>query len=425
MRSRSSAVQMTTNAETPSSGLRAILIATAIAGVLGYAIQLLAPVLLANDAAYVTFSVYWSTLYLLVAALSGVQQEITRAARPVTDERPSPVLLQFTGIAAGVAVACICALALLFGSSILPDHTVLLVASLCVGVIGYLLVAILSGVLYGLRIWNAVATLTVVDVGLRAVLVLTGLALGWPPEAIALAISLPFGIAFLLVWVWTRPRVVGRFRLDVSLRPLLAHAAGTVVAAAAMGLIMNGMPMLLGAVAGRDDAAVLASLILAITVTRAPIVVPLLALQSYLISLMRGAGRVVRRRVLYALGVGAVVVLVLSAAAALAGPWAINLLSAGRSDIDPAMMAAITAGAGLVAMMCLTGPALIAERRHMPYVAGWVVAALLTLACFQIPTALETKVVVVMLVPPVGGLAVHIVAIWRDKHVVAETVSAA
>lgn len=406
---------MTTNAETPSSGLRAILIATGVSGVLGYAIQLLAPRMLADDAAYVTFSVYWSTLYLLVAALSGVQQEVTRAARPVAGERPSPVLVQFTVVAAAAAVAGVGVLSLLIGSRILPDHTALLTASLCVGVVGYLLVAVLSGVLYGLRLWKAVASLTIVDVALRAALVLIGLALGLPPEAVAFAISLPFGLAFLVVWVGMRSRVVGQFRLDVSLRPLLTHTAGTVIAAAAMGLIMNGMPMLLGAVAGREDAAVLASLILAITVTRAPIVVPLLALQSYFISLMRGGGRVVRRRVLFALGAGAAGVLVLSAAAAFAGPWAIRLVSAGRSDIDPAMMAAITAGAGLVAMMCLTGPALIAERRHVPNMAGWVVAALLTLACLQIPTGIEMKVAIAMIVPPVGGVAVHLVAIWREK----------
>lgn len=45
-------------AKPAGSGLRTILIATAVAGVFGYAIQLLAPILIDDDAAYVAFSVY-------------------------------------------------------------------------------------------------------------------------------------------------------------------------------------------------------------------------------------------------------------------------------------------------------------------------------------------------------------------------------
>ena len=408
---------MTTEAESAGAGLRSILLATAIAGALGYVIQLAAPTLIGDDAGYVSFSVFWSALYLCVAALSGVQQEVTRAARPVSDEPPSRVLVEFTVISALVVVVAVGILALLFGAAILPDRTVALVACLCVGVVGYLLVAVLSGVLYGLRMWSAVAWITVIDAGVRAALVVTGLALKWTSEWIALAISLPFGLAFLVVWTWRRSRVVGRFRLDVGLRRLLAQAGGTVVAAAAMGLMMNGMPMLIGAVAGPDDAAALAGLILAITVTRAPIVIPLLALQSYLISLMRGGGRVVRRRVLLALAAVAGAVGLLSAAAALVGPWAIGVVSGGRSDVSSAMMAAITAGAGLVAMMCVTGPALIAERRHAPYVGGWVVAAVLTLICLQVPVGLDQKVALALLLPPLAGILVHIVAIWRVRDV--------
>jgi hypothetical protein len=404
---------MTTRAESAGAGLRSILVATAIAGALGYVIQLLAPRLLADDMAYVTFSVYWSSLYLFVAALSGVQQEVTRAARPAADEPPSRVLVNFTFIAAAAVVLLVAAFALVLGSALLPGRTVVLAGCLVLGVVGYLTVAVLSGVLYGLRLWAAVAWITALDAALRTVLVVSGLVFGWPAEALAVAISLPFGLAFLVVWLRVRSRVVGKFRLDVSLRRLLAQAGGTVVAAAAMGLIMNGMPMLLGVVASGSDAAVLAGLILAITVTRAPIVVPLLALQSYLISIMRGGGSRMRRRVLRVLTGAAAAVLVLAALAALLGPWVIEFVSGGRSSVSAPMMAAITAGAGMVAMMCVTGPALIAERRHVPYVSGWVVAALLTLACLQIPGALEAKVTLAMLAPPAAGIAVHLVAIWR------------
>lgn len=403
-----------TKAESAGTGLRSILIATAVAGGLSYAIQLLAPALLADSTSYVTFSVFWSTLYLCVAALSGVQQEITRAARPVQNEPPTAVLQQFTLIAIATVLIVVSVLALLVGHLILPGSTVVLVCALGIGVVGYLLVAVLSGVLYGLRLWSAVAWLTVIDVAVRAVLVIAILAAGGSPELVAIAISIPFGLAFLVVWLRMRSTVTGAFRLDVKLPRLLAHVAGTVIAAASMGLIMNGLPLLLGLTSHGSERATLAGLILAVTLTRAPIVVPLLALQSYLISIFRGGGPRMLRQIIFALGFTIAGVLILAVLAWLLGPWAIALLSGGRFEIEPVMMAFITVGAGLVALMCITGPALISQRRHAPYVAGWVIAALLTVGALILPLELPVRLSLALVVPPTVGVLVHLAALLRS-----------
>ena len=255
---------------------------------------------------------------------------------------------------------------------------------------------------------------------------ITALALGAPVEWIALALSIPFGLAFLVVWVRTRRVVVGAFRLDVRLPRLLVHAVSTVTAAASMGLMMSGLPMLLGLTSRGSEAAVLAPLILAITLTRAPIVVPLLALQSYLISIFRGGGRALVRRILLALLAAGGGVLVLTVAAWFLGPWAISFISAGRFQIEPAMMAVITMSAGLVALMCITGPALLSHRRHAPYVSGWVVAALLTVGLLILPLPLDQRLALALLVPPSAGLLMHLIALvrtapetvtpWKPEH---------
>lgn len=403
-------------AESAATGLRKILIATAVAGVLGYAIQILAPALLPDGAAYVTFSMYWSTLYLCVAALSGVQQEVTRAAQPATDPPPSTVLRTFTLIAIGVVLVATAALALLVGPIVLPGGTGVLAAALGAGLIGYVLIAVWAGVLYGLQLWSAVAWLTIVDAVCRGALVGVALVAGWSPEWIAFAVSLPFGVAFLLVWLRTRGTVVGAFRLDVRLGRLLANAAGTVTAAAAMGVMMNGMPLLLGAMAHDADEVLLAGLILTITLTRAPLVVPLLALQSYLISIFREAGRAVMRRVLGVLGIAAVAVVLLAAAAWAIGPWVIEVISSGRYTVTPAMIATITVSAGLVGMMCVTGPALLGRNRHVPYTAGWVVAAVLTIVALTLPIAFEPRLVLALVAPPAIGLCVHVIAVSRHRE---------
>ncbi|MET1019606.1 MAG: hypothetical protein ABWX62_06455, partial [Microterricola sp.] len=329
---------------------------------------------------------------------------------------PTPVLRQFTLISIAVVIGVVSVLAVLLGNAILPGPTLFLAGALSVGVVGYLLVAVLSGVLYGLRLWSAIAWLMILDAGIRAALVIIGLALGWSPGWIAVAISIPFGLAFLAMWARTRSAVVGAFRLDVRLRRLLANASGTVAAAAAMGVMMNGLPMLLGLTAHGSEEAVLAGLILAITLTRAPIVVPLLALQSYLISIFRGGGREMLRRILYALLLATAGVLVLTLLAWLIGPWAIQVISGGQFVIEPAMMAAITVSAGLVAMMCVTGPALLSQHRHAPYVSGWVLAALLTVAALVLPLPLAPRLMIALLAPPAIGLIMHIVALVRTPQ---------
>lgn len=404
-------------AEQAGSGLRTILIATAIAGVFGYAIQLLAPILLDNDAAYVAFSVYWSVLYLCVAALSGVQQEITRAVRPADDvPSPAPVLRRFTLIAIATAVGVLVVVAVFVGPLVLPGPTVFLVGALLLGVVGYILLAVLSGVLYGMRRWKAIAWLTSLDVSIRAVLVIFALASGWETQWIALMVSLPFGFAVLAVWVGTRRDILGAVGVDVSLGRLLSHSTGTIVAAASLGVMMNGLPMLLGTTARATEASLLAGLILAITVTRAPLIVPIMALQSYMISIFRGAGSRMLRRIFIALAGASVGVVLLAWLAAAVGPWAIEVVSGGRFQIDGIMMAVITASGGIVAMMCLTGPVLVSYRQHVAYATGWAVAALLTVGGLMLPLELSLRLSLALLVPPLVGLGAHAASlVWGAR----------
>ena len=65
------------------NGAVLILAATAIGGGAGYVLQAFAGPTL-DTKLYAPFSVFWSALYLFVSALSGLQQEVTRATKPVT-----------------------------------------------------------------------------------------------------------------------------------------------------------------------------------------------------------------------------------------------------------------------------------------------------------------------------------------------------
>lgn len=403
--------------ESTAGGLRWILFATVIAGILGYVIQLLAPVLLEKEASYVTFSVLWSAVYLCVSAMSGVQQEVTRASHPSTTHAPNTVLRSFTITAAVVIVIVGVVLGFVLASSVLPGSALALAAALCVALAGYLLVAVLSGVMYGLSLWRAVAMLTILDAVIRAVVLTIAFALQMSSVVIAFGIAFPFGLTAAIVWIAVRKRVVGNFALDVAFPTLARNVTSTVGAAICMGAMISGLPLLIGLTGSTEDPSVIGAVILAITLSRAPIVVPVIALQSFLISaVFRERSGVDRKTVARLLLLAGGAIAVLAALAAFVGPPIIALVSAGKFQIDAIMMAVIVISAGLVAMMCISGPALVAARHHVGNLAGWVLAAVLTVICLLLPLELHVKVGIALIFPIVVGFTVHLFALLtRDK----------
>lgn len=394
-------------------GLRAVLLSTAVAGVLGYAIQLLAPALLTDNSAYVAFSIFWSTLYLGVSAMSGVQQEVARAAHPRTGKPGAPTLRTFALWASAVVVLLALGFAALFGGSIFPASVPTFAAALVIGLLGYLAAAVLSGVLYGLRMWAGVAFAAIADAVIRALFVIVGLFLQLPVAILAALVAVPFGLAFALTWAVFRRRVVGAFTLDVGLRRLAAHSSSTVVAASATGVMISGLPMLIGITSASVPVATTGALLLTITVTRAPIVIPVIALQSFLISaVFRGQTAIRPGRLMRVLGAvlcgGVASVLV----GWFVGPPIIGLISGGRFEIDGLTAAVIIFSAFLVAAMCVSGPALVATRRHSANVVGWVVAAASTAIVLVLPFG-EVRVLAALAVPPAIGLAVHVIALLQ------------
>ncbi|WP_447942574.1 hypothetical protein [Microbacterium aurum] len=392
-------------------GLFFILIATAVAGVSGYAIQLLAPALLHDAEAYVAFSVFWSLLYLFVGAIGGVQQEITRAVHPAENAERVSSLRIFTVVAAGVLVLVALVVGVILAPTTLAVDPVGLTAWFAIGLVGYLGVATLSGVLYGLSFWSMIATLTIVDAVVRGLLVTVGLLLGGATSLLAAAIAMPFTAALVVVWGVARKRVVGRFRLDVDVRRLALNVMGTVVAAAATGVLVTGLPFLLRLSLPDAPIATLASLIAVITITRAPLIVPLMALQSYLIVDFRSAGAAVWPRLARYVALMAVTAAAACVLAWFFGSWAISAVSSGRYVVSDVTIVCIVASAGLVGLLCITGSALLSEGRHGFFVGGWVAAAMFTVLALQIPLDTIPRTLTALLAGPVVGLMVHVLGV--------------
>lgn len=399
----------------PAEALRWVLLATATAGLLGYVIQVAAPRVLA-DTTYVAFSVMWSTIYLCVAAMSGVQQEIARASRPSTDHAPSRTLRTFTLAAAGVILTISIGLGLWLSVATVPMAPIPLAVVLGIAFVGYLLNAVLSGVLYGLRLWRGVALVTALDAVLRALFLLTAFLFHADAIWLGLGIAFPFGLSFIVGWSVLRRRVVGSFALDVRAPALSRNVLSTVGAAACGGVMISGLPLLLGATSATVPASELGALIMAVNLTRAPIVVPVVALQSYLISaVFRDSRDIAPRRLLAMLGLALGVMAALSGIAAAVGPWLITIISAGSFTVAPPTIATVVFSAGLVALMCVTGPALVAKGGHVANMTGWGAAAGITVACLLLPLDFATRTLVALTVPAVVGLGIHVITLLRRE----------
>lgn len=411
---RTVAVEPMQTTDRARSGFRVVLLATVIAGIAGYAIQLIAPTALGSDD-YVAFTVFWSTMYLGGAAISGVQQEISRAVRPAEGSPGGGrVLVRF-----GLAAAVIAAAAAVIASSVLGDAVLAgprgpVALALVIGFVGYLATSILTGVSYGLHLWRAVATGVIVDALVRVALLLVGFAFGWGPDVLALLIAVPFGLAAVLVWVVFRRRFRSSVALDIGPQRLAVHVVSAVVAAAASGVMISGLPMLIGVTSWAAPATETGAILLALTVTRAPIVVPVIAFQSFLIATVFRAGGASAARLLRVVAVIIAGGVLLAVVGWFAGPWVVGLLSSGRYALSPAGAAVIVFSAALVAAMCVTGPALIALRRHTVNAIGWSVASVLTVLALWLADG-EYRIPLALLGAPAVGLVVHLIAVLRTR----------
>lgn len=396
------------------SGLPAIVVATAVAGIAGYVATWL--VFRGVGAAeYAVFAVFWSATYLIVGALSGIQQEVTRGTHPrVAGAEHTPIARNFAVAGAVVVLVVVVALTPVWMFAAFPqDGGGWLVLPLAVGTASYVVVAVVAGTLYGVRMWTALAWMIMLDALLRLATIGVALALDPHPVALGWAVALPFPVAVVLVWVVIRRRVVGRSSLDVTMRPLVWNVARTVLAAASMGVLVSGFPLMLRLTSPGEDAARLGVVILAITLVRAPLIVTAMSLQSYLIVVFRQAAA--RHAALLA---GGIVLggLLIAALGAWLGPELFRLLFGEEAIVDGGFIALLVASSTLVAAMFVTGPLLLTRSQHLAYVAGWLAAAIVTIGALLVPIDFDARVVLSLLAGPIVGLASHVVAILRSSR---------
>jgi hypothetical protein len=286
------------------------------------------------------------------------------------------------------------------------------VGLLSVGLAGFCLHATLLGMLAGTNRWTQYGSLMVTDAVIRVAVATATVLIGW--GLVGFLWATVGGALAWLIMIGASPttRDASRLLTPGGMVTFLRGAAHSITAAGASAILVMGFPVLLKVTSDQLGAQG-GVVILAVTLTRAPLLVPLTAMQGNLIAHFVDQ-RTARLRALLAPaalvgGIGAVGVL----AAGLLGPWLLRTGFGPGYHAPGALLAWLTAAALTIAMLTLTGAATVAAALHRSYALGWVCATVAATLLLLLPLPLQTRTVVALLCGPLVGIAVHLVALAR------------
>ncbi|MDX1871254.1 hypothetical protein SBI67_03895 [Mycolicibacterium sp. 120266] len=390
-------------------------VATVLSAVCGYAVLYLAARSL-EPAGFSLFGVFWGAFGLVTGAAFGLLQESTREVRAArytaadTGPRTHPMR-----VAAGVGVAAAIVTALsapLWSAQVFAQSRLLSVALLSVGLAGFCLHATLLGMLAGVDRWSQYGALMVTDAGIRVLVAAASFLAGWGLTGYLWA-TVAGSVAWLiLLSASPASRAAARLATPGGVRTFLAGATHSIAAAGASAILIMGFPVLLKATTTHLGATG-GVVILAVTLTRAPLLVPLTALQGNLIAYFVDKPHERIRALTTPVLVVAVIGLLGVVAAGLAGPWLLRTAFGSDYVAGGPLLAWLTAGAVAIALLTLTGAATVAAARQRAYAVGWVSATVAATLLLLLPVGLETRTIIALLCGPVVGIAVHLTALAR------------
>ena len=397
-----------------------------------------------NGSELTEFLLFWAALFTVTGIITGIQPEITRAVgtartRAVADravanraasggatstEGSAPQgarVVTVTAALGAIAGALVLVSSPLWAGQQIPHSAAVGVTVMAVGVFLYALQATMSGVTAGEDRWYLFAAVGGLESAGRLILMFAAALMIPSLAGLEATTVVPMGLWLILALVTVSGRRLWVARADVPARRLTTNILWSFLSSAAAAVLMMGFPNVLKASgAAESEPVVLGTLILAISITRSPIMIPLQAFQGVAVSaFLKQRHRPVAAFVKPAAAVVAVGT-VGALAAYLLGPLLFRLIyppAAGAESAYEAAASGVTLGAlvfasALLALMTLSGNMALAVNQHRIYLAGWVVAAAVTLSlAFLIPAPLVPRAIVALAVGPVCGFVVHMVGV--------------
>lgn len=413
-----------------AGGMRALTLATVFAAASGYVVMLIAGRAL-GPADYPLFATYWGAFFALGGVANGLMQEVTRAVRSARENRgpgagdPRAAEARTRSqrgavrlLPAGLTLGLILAAAVVVSAPAwpplgLPTFSGAGVAIMAFGILGFTLQAATAGALSGTERWGLYAVLLTVDAALR--LAVAGVAWWLGDAGLGFAVATVAGAVTwaLLIAVSPGTRTALASAVDSGRRRFWRNTSAAMLASAGTSALVTGFPLFVTAtVRDSDPAPLVGAVILAITLTRAPLLVPLTSFQSaiivYFVQRRARGPRSLAAPLALVTGVG----IAGAGAAWVLGPWLIRVLFGGDFELPGAVLAALTAASVGTAALMVTGNAALAFDRHLLYNAGWwvaVVAAAVLLV--TVPGSLDVRAAIALLAGPGIGVALHVVGL--------------
>ena len=389
-------------------------LASALSALSGYLILVIAARTL-GPAGNADFLVYWSLLFGMFGIVGGLQQETTRSVRAaslsaVAVTRPVRVLPVSLLIGVGSAVV-VGATSLAWAAPALGARSWPLIVTLCLAIPAYAGASAVVGALSGQRSWQAYSTLVSSEAAVRLALVALVALAGAPGRGFEVASSAAAAVWVVFILASPTGRRAAQAIGDCGRGQFLNRTGHAMVAAASSTVLLVGFPLLLRLTSSDVERAVAAPLVLAITLTRAPLLMPLNAYQGVAIAHFirerdRGIAALLRPAAIV-LGVGALG----AAGAYFVGPFIMSTFFGPDYQVGGRLLAGLTLAAVCLAVLTLTGSAVLAAGRHRAYAFGWFLASTASVGLVMTDLPLASRAVLSLCVGPLLGIGIHLAAV--------------
>lgn len=450
--------------------MRWVAIASAVAAITGYVVILIATTTLGAER-FELFNVFWGLFFTLNGIVMGLMHETTRGVRAMArpddetwerershgqddeavleafeaeeledasvsaEARAADLALARASNASGInPVKTSITISLVIGTLVLATSPLwapaLLPAQYGATATGLLTVAItlttvqavFSGVLSAIGRWRAYAILTMIESFGRVIVALIATLLSDPVTGFLVA-TVTGMISSPIIMLTPVGRRALSAHTDVSLRSFLSRGGQSMLAASAAAVLVVGFPVLIKATRPETDPVLLSNLLLAVTLTRAPILTPITSFQSAIVVYFVDRFRQGRRVLLIPIAAVLGIAIVGAGLAWLVGPPIIELMGRGFT-VGGHVLAALTFVAGVTGCLYLSGAAVLARERHGVYVAGWWTATIVAIVVLLVTPGVLDAVVLALGLGPLLGVLVHLIfgmgPVTRDNETVPE-----
>jgi O-antigen/teichoic acid export membrane protein len=361
------------------------------------------------------FLVFWALMFGLFGILGGLQQETTRSVRSSdlsasASERHVRVLPTSVLVGAGAAVL-VGASSFLWGDATFGSGSWPVIVALCLAAPAFAGDSALVGALAGRGSWRTYSAVVSSEAIARLLFVLLVVLVGATTHALEIASAAASVVWVVYSLVAPAGRRAARATGDGDTRQFLISSGHAMVAAASSAALVVGFPVILRLSSSAVEWVTAAPLLLAVSLTRAPLLMPLNAYQGVAIAHFtsereRGMALLLRPAAAIA-GVGALG----AVGAYLLGPFIMVAFFGQGYYVGGLLLAALTLGAACLALLTLTGSAVLAAGRHKAYALGWFVSCLLCVALLLTPLPLASRSVLSLCVGPLAGIAWHLLAL--------------